>query len=843
VYAEWLRDAGAAAPATISGEKRFRRKDGSTFRAAVTVTPVPGPEGAPRHFVGVVQDLTELERAETERAHQRRLLEATQRIAAIGSWEWDAIADVITWSDEMGRLLGLPPDAEPSFEVLRDRVHPEDLERLRDVFVSAFVRGRSFVLGHRIVRADDGTVRDWRTWGEVVLEGGRPVRFVGTSQDVTEAVRAEAALRESAALLAEAQRIANLGSWAWDLAGEHAVWSEWMYRLVGREPGGPVPRLAEFLTQIHPEDRGRVAAIHDESLATRQRHWKVDFRYILPSGEERWFAAESEATYDAEGRPLRMVGTCRDVTETARATAAAELERRRLQAVLDALPVGVVITDDEGRLTHVNAALEEIWGGPLPAVEGVEGYIEFRAWWADTGRPVEAEEWAVARVLRDGGCVRGDVLEIERFGDGGRGMVLNSAAPIVDAEGRTTGAVAIMVDLSERRALEGRLRQSQKLEAVGLLAGGVAHDFNNLLTVVLSHLDLMRDELPPDATGLAADLEEVRQAAQRAADLTRQLLAFSRRQVLRPQVVDVNDVLVQSERLLRRALGERHTLELAPAPSPCPVRVDRGQLEQVLMNLVLNAGDAMPAGGTVTIETAAALVDADAAARAGLPGAGAYVRIAVADTGRGMDEATRARVFEPFFTTKPVGEGTGLGLATAYGIVSQSGGGFEVASAPGAGTTFALYLPRCGPASETAAAALGAGGSFVPLGRGELILLVEDEAPVRRSAMRTLERAGFRVLEARHGADALLLWREHAGEIALVVTDIRMPEMGGVELVHHLRAERPHLPVLYVSGYAPGLDATRAAGDARIPFLEKPYTLTELLEAVRGAMGDVRRET
>jgi signal transduction histidine kinase len=404
---------------------------------------------------------------------------------------------------------------------------------------------------------------------------------------------------------------------------------------------------------------------------------------------------------------------------------------------------------------------------------------------------------------------------------------------------------------SALRASEEQLRRAQKLEALGQLAGGIAHDFNNLLMVIRGNLDIMSEDLPPDHT-VQTDLAEIRSATERTRTLVRQLLAFSRKQVLAVQRLDVNDVVRDGERLLRRVIGEEIALHVSAAPEPLLVEADAGQLEQVLLNLAINARDAMltplhghpGTGGSLTVETdAVSLALADVAARDSLP-PGNYVRLTVRDTGHGMDAETVRHVFEPFFTTKPVGQGTGLGLATAFGIVTQSGGSIRVQTAPGAGTTFVILLPRVEPAGVDAAAGLGA-ASGVGAGDGAsahgTILLVEDEAAVRASARRLLERRGYSVLEARHGADALLIWRQYRDAIIAVVTDLRMPELGGPEFVALLRAEAPTLPVVYVSGYAEhqGIHVLRP----NEAFLEKPFTGDALLGALARVVDVSRRGT
>ena len=389
------------------------------------------------------------------------------------------------------------------------------------------------------------------------------------------------------------------------------------------------------------------------------------------------------------------------------------------------------------------------------------------------------------------------------------------------------GIVVNVRDITERRKLEEQLRQAQKMEAVGQLAGGVAHDFNNLLTAILGYCHLILDELAED-NPLRHDLIEIQAAGDRAASLTRQLLAFSRRQMLQPQVVDINTLVAQLEKLLRRLISEDVDLMTVLAPDLLPVTVDPASIEQILVNLAVNARDAMPTGGRLTIETANVELDAAYAVTHVAIQPGPYVMLAVSDTGDGMDAATRARVFEPFFTTKEQGRGSGLGLATVYGMVKQSGGYIWVYSEPGHGSVFKVYLP---PASARASARTAPADDAEPRG-WETVLLVEDEEAVRGLAREVLRRHGYVVLEARHGIDALRLAELHPESIHLLITDVVMPHMSGRELSERLLAVRPEIKTLFMSGYTDHAllpeDLTRGA-----EFLQKPFTPDAFARRVR----------
>jgi nitrogen-specific signal transduction histidine kinase/CheY-like chemotaxis protein len=385
---------------------------------------------------------------------------------------------------------------------------------------------------------------------------------------------------------------------------------------------------------------------------------------------------------------------------------------------------------------------------------------------------------------------------------------------------------------SEQKQLEERLRQAHKMEAVGRLAGGVAHDFNNLLTVIRGHCDLLVDTTPTENPH-RHNLEQIQKAAGRAVSMTRQLLAFSRMQVLQPRILGLNAVIADMAKMLPRLIGEHIEYVFQPAPDLANVKADPGQIEQVLLNLVVNARDAMPGGGTLTVRTQnVAMSDAEARKRPPMP-PGRYVLLSVTDTGHGMSADIKSHIFEPFFTTKETGKGTGLGLATVYGVVKQSGGYIWVESAPGKGATFEIYLPQ---ASETAADA-EADAKPAPIPRGtETVLVVEDEAGVRELACEFLKLSGYTVLEAPNGAEALVLARRHTGPIHALVSDMIMPRMGGIELVEKMKIVRPLAKIVLMSGYSEYSAGNPGNSQSQAVMVQKPFTQGSLAAAVREAL-------
>ena len=472
----------------------------------------------------------------------------------------------------------------------------------------------------------------------------------------------------------------------------------------------------------------------------------------------------------------------------------------------------------------------------LSRVFGWEESEPTEEWWSARVHPEDAERvrGIILPILHEG---RGMGWEAEyrfRRGDGSYATVLERATAIRDERRNLLRCVGTVTDVSDRAELAAQLRQAQKMEAVGQLAGGIAHDFNNLLTAINCNVELLLDATDPD-DARRDDIVQIREAATRAATLTRQLLAFSRRQVLQPRPLDLNSTVLSMERMLRRVLDGDVVLRTALEPSIGAVYADAGQMEQVLMNLVLNARDAMPHGGSIVVRTSDVVLDAALQHRFGVLPPGNYVMLAVRDTGTGMTDEVLEHLFEPFFTTKSQGKGTGLGLATVHGIVTQSGGQTVVESAPGRGTEFRVYLPRF-EGSAPQRRATPATGVPLPAGRPRTVLVVDDDAGVRDVAGRALARAGYRVLAAS-GADAAmeLIDRQDDRSALVVLTDVLMPVMNGNQLAERIAQRWPDLRVSFMSGYSTDELARSGIGAPRRSFLIKPFTLPELVRFVLNA--------
>jgi PAS domain S-box-containing protein len=595
----------------------------------------------------------------------------------------------------------------------------------------------------------------------------------------------------------------------------------------------------EFWTErLHPADRDRIPAEWRACMA-EGRPFRAEYRMLAADGRTVWI--QDEAVAAREGHTtIYFQGYLLDVTKRKEAEERLAGLLRQNELLLRSVGEGIFGLDLKGRVTFANPAAGDLAGCAPDRLIGLDVHrtIGHRD---PGGHPCSGVDCPFTATLEDGEEHRFEA-EVTRLRNGVTYVADCTTTPLV-AEGELVGAAIVLRDISEQRELEQQLRQAQKLEAVGKLAGGVAHDFNNLLTAIAGHSELALARL--EGGPVAEHLGEIKRAADRAGALTQQLLAFSGKQVLRPRVLNLNAVVTDVESLLQRLIGEDIALDRLLESGIAPVRADPGQLEQVLVNLAVNARDAMPTGGRLTIQTANVTLAAEGARSLGLS-PGAYVELAVRDTGHGMDAATSARVFEPFFTTKEQGKGTGLGLSTAHGIVAQSGGSISVSSSPGIGTVFTVYLPATVGEFESAAPTAPA---VAPVFRPAVavanpsgtVLLVEDEEMVRELTRAMLERAGMSVLIAGDPYDALVLCSEHRGPIDVLFTDIVMPGMSGRVLAERARAMRPELEVVYTSGYSDDVISARGPFEPGTSFLAKPFTSEALLATIREALDKKER--
>jgi two-component system, cell cycle sensor histidine kinase and response regulator CckA len=587
----------------------------------------------------------------------------------------------------------------------------------------------------------------------------------------------------------------------------------------------------KFIDLIHFEDQSEASRNFAEVRAGRRRVIEMELRYVRRDSTSLWCHVTSVWQFDRKNTPTYSVALVQDISHRKRAELALDQSQKRYEALLNSIDGIVWEADSKAfRFSFVSNQAERMLGYP------VDKWLSQPRFWRNKIHPEDLER--VTQSLA--GAVenkRNHELEYRMLGADGRTVWMRDTVSLVIEQGKVAKLRGLMVDVTDKKEAEmallqseEQLRQSQKMEAIGRLAGGIAHDFNNLLTAITGYGDLLIRGLGEDHR-LRREALEISKAAKRAADLTGQLLAFSRQQVLQPKVLLLKDVVVDMEMMLRRVIGEHITL-VTRVDSPLgAVRADPGQLHQVILNLSVNARDAMAEGGELTIETADADFDEAWAVRHSGVTPGPYVMLAVSDTGCGMDDATKARLFEPFFTTKEQGKGTGLGLSTVYGIVKQSGGHISVESSSGVGSTFRIFLPRVAVASVEAPPKKETIPDTSP--GTEHILLVEDDDAVRELAREVLEMNGYTVVEAPNGVEALAMFEPLAETIDLVVTDLVMPQLGGRELAKKISARRSDLRVLYLSGYTDSVAMQQGMLDPGSSFLQKPFTPAELARKVR----------
>jgi PAS domain S-box-containing protein len=1067
-------------------ELRTRAKDGSVVWVRETAFPLRAADGATVVRIAC-ENITEWKRAEETLKRSEAGLARAQRIAHVGSWDWDIEANRLRWSDETYRIFGLAPESfEATYEAFLECIHPDDREHISRAVDEARYEGKPYAIDHRIVLPDGGE-RIVHEEAEVVYgEDGEPLHMHGTVQDITGRVQTERALEESelrfqavadhvpgivyrrvlhpdgtisysylsagirhmygldpeaaktdfgqvlsiihpddrprflealhesaAALspldiefrqikpdgaivwirsmaqprhmengevvwdgialdvtenktamealqaserrLSEAQQIAHVGSWEWNVKKNILTWSDETYRIFGREPGSDIS-VERFRKQVHPEDLDHVLAIRDAAFRN-ETPYDLEYRIIRTDGSVRHLHSAGKVELDAQKQPIRLYGSVYDITEHKLAEAAVRKSEARYRMLVETMNDGVAIVDTETRFTYVNnrfanmlgRSKDEILGRPAHEFaderngKALERQINKRrrgeteayemAWLRGDGTTIFTlispqpildesghfrgsfgiftditerkraedeirrseehlrlvtdalpvvisyidsglrfrfanklnEEWLarprseiIGRRVRDvinkssyekvhpyrKRALSGEEVRFEEklaWPDGKIRHVQAHYVPHVSPTGSHLGYFSLMEDITERKAAEAELFQAQKMQAVGQLTGGVAHDFNNLLTIVIGNLDILKRRIrrpragqPNDKQGLNTQIEEIAAAAKRGAELTQRLLAFSRKQPLQPERVDLNRLTQRMSTLLQRAIGERIKLETVIHAGLWPATADPVQVENAILNLTLNAKDAMPEGGRLTIETANVRIGSHYAEVNEEIAPGQYVLLAVTDTGAGMSPEVVKRAFEPFFTTKIETGGSGLGLSTIYGFVKQSKGHVKIYTEVGKGTTVKIYLPKAKGGKPRKARRQKP--ATAPHGGGETILVVEDDPSVREVTVVLLEGLGYRVFEAENGPAALAVL-ERKSQIDLMLADIVMP--GGLkadELMRKAQAQHPGLKVLFMSGYTENAIVHNGVLDEGVRLLVKPFEEHDLDREIRSLL-------
>jgi PAS domain S-box-containing protein len=818
VYRHLERCMTARSPARLENEFHFADGTSRWFDLSIQ----PRPEGL---FVLSI-DITERKQAEAALHRVRDELHAIFNASPVAFVAFDLEARVRLWSAAAERVFGWRSDEIVGLQ--QPLVPADKLDEFQDV-VRRTAASETIRDLHTVRLARDGRRVPVALSVAPLLDGSGVMKGrVAVIADLTKEQALRSALSESElryATLFESSPNAKILVRARD----HAI----------VEVNSACLRLFD-LSRDEVLRTGSLGLRHDEGVAARDRFWALllsegsvsDFQLQFQSARRGHGEALLSATIlSLQGEPHALV-SIQDVTERKAASSALQESEARFRQVVDTIDEVFWLTDPEkGEVIYISPGYERIWGRTCDAL-----YLRSRDW-MDAVHVADRDRVQLAAMTKQVNGTYDEQYRVVRP-DGTVRWIRDRAYPVRNAAGEVVRIAGSAQDITGQRELEAQLRQTQKMESVGQLAGGVAHDFNNLLMVIDGGREALSDLVGRDPA-CAELLDEISVGCQRAASLTHQLLAFSRRDVVEPRVIALDEIVIDTERMLRRILGEDVSLQLKPAPEALLVNVDPGSWVQVLMNLAVNARDAMPRGGKLTVETSRVILD-DAASRAHPHvSPGPFARLCVSDTGTGMPQEVQARVFEPFFTTKGVGKGTGLGLSVVHGIVTQGGGFIEVSSEVGVGTTFRAYVPIV-EGDPLVMSRKPEGGED----RGtETILLVEDEESIRRLAHRALSQAGYTVIDACDGEQALALAAGYAGPIHLLVTDVVMPNLDGRSLSQALTAARPELLVLFTSGYTDDTVLRYGVQHAEVAFLAKPYPLVALKQRVRALLDHgARRE-
>ncbi len=814
---------------------RAVRSDGKTVWVHNETRSIFNDRGEIAGYIGTIQDITELHHAREEASRALRILQfAIEQIPIPVIIAEAPHVDISHINQAAEDLLAKTPDDVrgipleehrefwPTFYPDGTPYRPEDLPLTR-----AVQRGDVIWNTEIIIRRQDGD--HWVSASAAPLrdEQGRIIAGIVAFPDLTERKRAELQLKEAILRQNEAVKAGNVGLWDWNLVTNSVHYStEWKAQ-IGYEDHEINDDFEEWRSRIHPDDLEPTVQKVQHSVEERSQDHQVEFRFRHKDGSYRWILAKASVLQDDAGRPVRMLGSHADITERKQAEDALRESEERYRGLFNEALDMIHMVDQDGRIKDANPvelatmgySREEYIGKPIMELIHPDNRVETAGRLKDVLAGREIRRFETALVNKQGEKV----------------FVEANAVPQIN-DGKVVSARAILRNVTERKLadeeraqLEEQFHQAQKLESIGRLAGGVAHDLNNLLAPILGYGEMLLE----DAVGVdprREPLEEIVEASMRARDLVRQLLAFSRKQALEFKHIEVNTLLKNFEKLLRRTIREDIAIHLNLAEPLPSIKGDVGQLEQVVMNLTVNAQDAMPDGGTLTIETALAELDESYAAERQGVVPGSYVMLVVSDSGCGLDADVREHLFEPFFTTKEKDKGTGLGLATVYGIVKQHGGNIWAYGEPGMGASFKVYLPITTEPADGKEEILRTPSDLFG---SETILLVEDSGQLRKLARTILKQRGYTVLVAAGGKEALALLEHHEGPVHMLLTDVVMPDMNGKQLFEQISARYPDIKTLYMSGYTDDVIVHHGVLEEGVHFIQKPFPVNALAIKVR----------
>nr|WP_298717134.1 PAS domain-containing protein [uncultured Steroidobacter sp.] len=815
-----LRDALIAGD-DFSTEWLIRRKDGQISWTRITTR-----AASTQQLVITLEDITDHKcTRESLRASEARL-DLAMEASELSMWDWNVEQDQVAYNDQWRVSLGIEPSELLKREELSDRLMlPADDHGVLEKFERHFHGATPCFQSEYRLATHDGSHKWFLAHAKVVRRdaAGKATRVIGVLQDISRSKQDQRTAIEVEQRWERAIRGTLDGLYEWDLLSGHVWYASRFREIVGCGDVNFPNTFQAFQNVLHAEDR---AAVLGKIRAHLENQSRLDTRcrVVTRKGNIVWCRLRGEAERDASGRPTRLAGSLSDISAQIDAEKALSRSQDFYGTVLDSLPLFVAYADRDERIVYANRVFQQFFGTPLADSRGriIKDVIGDRRY------------GAIGPYVRE--ALRGKTLEGQgRYRDASGKQVDLEAAfiPHYDDNGELQGCFVAARDITEKRLLEAELRQSQKMEAVGRLTGGIAHDFNNLLSVIIGNMQLLTRSLQ-QTPRLLRQAETALNAAMRGGELIKRLLAFARQQVLEPKIVDLNALIGGMYELLRRSLTGDIEIHSQLSPGTWFTRADPGQLENAVLNLVINARDAMPGGGAITIATRNVTIGADRQPREEGLTPGEYALVEVVDTGTGMSTETLKRVFEPFFTTKEMGKGSGLGLSMVYGFMKQSGGHVHIRSVPQQGTTVQLYFPRSQAGADEAQRERT---EQADLPRGhETILVVEDNAEVRGTTIEILTSLGYRVHEAANGHQALERFMRHP-DIALVFTDVMLPGgLLGTQLVEKLTERRAELKVLLTSGFSDSSVMHRSVLDGTVELLPKPYQLEELARQVRALL-------
>ncbi len=784
----------------------------------------------------IARDITDQKRSEELIKQYQRELELTLNATTDGIWKWNFITNEMEFSVSWYTMLGYEPNEFPtSFENWIALIHPDDRDRALSVATEYLkIKPDTYENEFRL-RMKSGDYRWIQATGRVVerTPEGEALRIIGSHRDITENKQAEDALQRSEAQHKEAQKVAHLGHWNLNLDTMTPAWSDEIFRIFGFDPGTDEPSFANHEAITHPEDW---PLLNNAIMVAVEKGnpFDIEFRIIRPDAELRWMRAIGHVNVDENGKSTEVFGTAQDITDLKETELSFIESENRFALAMDAAQDGLYDWNLETNEIYYSPGWKRMLGygdNELPN--------DFSVWEKLTDPEDVKRSWKMQQDVIN--RIR-DRFQIEfkmKHKDGHWIDVFSRASAIFDDSGKAIRMIGTHVDITERKqeamkrkALETQLLQSQKMESIGRLAGGIAHDFNNILTSVTSNISLALMDMASNDP-LRETFLEINTAVSRAVELTNQLLAFGRKRISDERIVDVNWVLDDVGKMIRRILGEDVDFQILPETDLGAVKMDYSHLEQILLNLAVNARDAMPDGGKLVISTKNVHLGKKDSDRFPNASSSDYIRLSVSDNGHGIDEQDLPNIYDPFFTTKPIGKGTGLGLSMVHGLVAQAKGFIDVDTSPGKGTTFNLYFPRINEKPESYERV----HLKAPLSKGtETLLLVEDESSVMNIMKKILKPLGYTILKASNGLEALDISEKYADRIDLLITDIVMPGMNGRDLAEKLAVDRKEMKVLYISGYPREHISAEGKLKDGINFQEKPFTPAMLATRVRSIL-------